>query len=746
MQRSVTYLLTAALSAALAGTLSAQSNTVPGLDGRLDSVDSLTYWGRRGAAYPGGEIGMSMGNTMCNPGTVNIPWQAAMQPNHPKFGFLIARESGGRMVQISDYGYCKHAFVSTNGNGSCGTCQNPGTGSLMGVNCSDTYGSFNNAGRDQLGPATELDPWLGTWAPVGSYFDVGDPQTGTGPADGNRSLITSGFDEVKNRVTVKESDLLVAGARYFFGIHLMHQGEAVANRGDNLASRGFAPAWDGTQWTIGGSSIGQVHGSILQHWQGATLAMAGNGGDDGRFVVAVVVTTLGGGMYHYEYAVHNIDNNRGGASFRIPVTAGATTTNFGFRDIDSDALNEWGAARVGNEIVFAAAANNPLNWNSIYNFWFDCDIAPGNGSVLIDEARVGSGLLTVAVGCRAPNGLPDASAVTVGTGCGGSWCNTLAFYETFPGSPDLANSGLSMTLNGGSYQVSDGAGSYVAPTAASTNLNLGDDTGTTINLPFALPILGGSTTTLWVCSNGFVTVGNGGASYTPSAAGMLGGPVGWYPLWKDLNPAAAGSGGVFVDSSAAGVRITWQDVYVYGTTSPNTFQLQFLPNGTVHYLWQSLSGTSGTLVGWTAAGAPDPGPRDISATRATGWNVCSSLVPNLALSISNRPLLGTTVQFTTSNIPAGSPFGAVLLNLGEQSPPQDLGSIGMSGCWGYVVSAGASTMLFLAPGPSQVTPYGIVNNAAFLGLSLTAQSFTFSPPLTPLGAISSNGIALILGV
>jgi hypothetical protein len=179
---------------------------------------------------------MAMLNEMCNPGTVTIPWQAAMQPNHPKFGFLIVRVVGDRIEQISDRSFVKHAFTSTNYSGSCGTCQNPGTGSVMGINCADTYGAGNNADRTWLGPAPEIDPWLGTWNPIGSYFDIGDPAQSGGlvlPPDGVRSLNTSGFDNVKNRVTVQEPDLLTAGAAYFYGIHLIHQGEAVANRGDN---------------------------------------------------------------------------------------------------------------------------------------------------------------------------------------------------------------------------------------------------------------------------------------------------------------------------------------------------------------------------------------------------------------------------------------------------------------------------------------------------------------------------------
>ena len=40
--------------AALAAGMAAQSNTVTGLDGRLTVVDNLTYYGRRGSAYPNG--------------------------------------------------------------------------------------------------------------------------------------------------------------------------------------------------------------------------------------------------------------------------------------------------------------------------------------------------------------------------------------------------------------------------------------------------------------------------------------------------------------------------------------------------------------------------------------------------------------------------------------------------------------------------------------------------------------------
>ena len=346
--------------AALSCSLVAQSNVVPGLDGKLEILNDITYWGRRGAAHPNGEAGLSMRNTMCNPGTVSIPWYAQMAENHPKFGFIITRLSNDRMEQISDRSYCKHAFTSASTSGACGPCNGIG-GNLMGVTCSDTYTAGHNAGRGNLGPPSEINPWLGTWPAQGSYFDQGDPNVGApGNNDGVQSPINVGSDAVKNRVTIKESDMLVAGAQYFYGIQLIHQGEAVAARWDNIKSRGFQPTWTGSGWNVVNTAIGETFGSILQHWPGSEVNSGGNGNDDGRFFVACKVTSLGGGNYHYEYAVHNVDNSRAGATLRIPIDASATASNFTFGDIDGNALNEWTSARVGNQIVFTAPANNPL--------------------------------------------------------------------------------------------------------------------------------------------------------------------------------------------------------------------------------------------------------------------------------------------------------------------------------------------------------------------------------------------------
>ncbi|MGE3171721.1 MAG: lamin tail domain-containing protein [Planctomycetota bacterium] len=374
----------------------------------MTTITGTTYFGRRGAPFPNGEAALGFRIDYCNTGSVGIPVQAAMAANHPFVAVMVARESAGRMLQISDRSFCFHQFLALNGPSPCGPCSG-GTGTLIGPACSEALSSGNLGNRFWLGPATEIDPWRGDWSPVGSYFDRGDPDTGSPQnADGIRSTINI-TDPVTNRLIVRETELQTAGS-YYVATQLVVRGEAAANRGDNIAFRQFTPTWTGTSWQVPTGSSPTQNGTVLTAWSGASVGTGRNGNDDGTFAVGVKTTDLGGGNYHYEYAVHNIDNARGGASLRIPVPASSIVGNMSFRDIDANALNNWIGTHVGNEVVFTAPPSNPLDWNSIYNFGFDCNRSPGGGSVAIDQARIGPGALSVAVPARIPTG------ATVSTG------------------------------------------------------------------------------------------------------------------------------------------------------------------------------------------------------------------------------------------------------------------------------------------------------------------------------------------
>lgn len=483
---------------AVVGNVAAQSNSRgAGYDAQLSEISSARAWGRRGAAYPNGQVGVSFQNQLCNPGTINIEWRAPMLPDHPKFGFLVARTENGRIVQISDWSYCKHAFYALSSPSVCGgTCQST-NGSQLGVSCSDIYSNSNNGSRTYLGPPSEIDPWLGTWNPVGSYFDVGDPATGTGAADGVRSLNTTGFDAVKNRVTINEQSLVGATAgSLFFQIFVICEGEPVANRDDNLRSRPFTLTWGGTSWTAATTGT-STYGSVLSRWTGATSAQGQNGNDDGRFEVAVKVSGPVDGRWHYEYAVLNIDNSRGGAAFRLPLCQGATVSNLGFRDIDQDPLNNWTAAVQGSELVWSTGSN-AQNWNQLFNFWFDSDVAPVAGNATIDQARIGAGANAVLVATQVPGLQP---AVVLGAGCG-----TPSFELRANGVPSAGNAAFALDVFG-----APNSGLFAFYSFASANL----------------PIAAGCTqylNTSLIGTHGFVFTDGAGRASIP-----LGVPAGFAP-------------------------------------------------------------------------------------------------------------------------------------------------------------------------------------------------------------------------
>lgn len=411
-----------ALSALASGDLLAQANVVPGRDIMLENTTTISRY-RRTGTYPNGVQAIGTRTICCNPGVGAIPFQAAMNPNHGFIHYIIAREANGRLVQISNYAWVKHTFGSNNDPSTCGTCVNQATSSFVEPGCNDTYVASQAVDHFNLGPPGEVDPWLGTWDPVCSHFDRGNPPVAPAQqCDGIRSLTSSQATTLNTQIgdamRLYDDDLVVAGATFWYQSGYLIPGEADALRGNNIGSRQFTPTWSaGTgQWTLADGTNFQS-GTVLQRWTGATINSAANGPDDGRYYVAVKVTGPVDGRYHYEYAVHNRDNKRGMGAFRIPVCAEAQVANFGFHDVDRNAITDWTAAKVGAEIVFQTNAvnPNPLRWNAIYNFWFDCDAAPQTGAVLLDQYDIGPGALTLNVTSTTPSGLWNQN---LGAGCG----------------------------------------------------------------------------------------------------------------------------------------------------------------------------------------------------------------------------------------------------------------------------------------------------------------------------------------
>ncbi|HET6203552.1 MAG TPA: hypothetical protein VFI25_12200 [Planctomycetota bacterium] len=448
-----------AASLLLAPAAPAQPSVLPGLDVACSNVTSLQALARTGT-FPNGLNGLAMSTTCCNPGSVNVPFTAAMSAAHPFISFLLVRESAGRLVQISDASYCKHTFGSSNAPGACGPPCAGGSSANLVVGCFDTYGAGTNGDHYWLGPPSEINPWTGAWNPVCSHFDRGEPAVAPpNDCNGIRSLTTVQAAAlntgVNHRIRVLDGDLALPAASFYFQAQYVVIGEAEAKRDDpsfplgaNLGSKAFTPVWNGSSWTFGtGATL--LAGSVLKRWSGATVTSGVNGlpssPDDGRVYVGAKVTgPFPNGTYHYEYAFHNRDNSRGVSAIRIPLCAEASFGNAGFRDIDADAGNDWSAVRNPTEVV-VSTATNPLLWNTIYNFWFESDAAPASGSSLtLDEFLAGPGASSFAVPASTPTGLYNLS---LGPGCGVPSAPSLAATGT-PGRATLGNATFGLLTTG----------------------------------------------------------------------------------------------------------------------------------------------------------------------------------------------------------------------------------------------------------------------------------------------------------
>lgn len=730
--------------AVLATPVLAQSNAVPGLDIRMYDLTDINFNGSRGTA-PNSEAGFSVGHSWCNTGTVNLPWQSqsggVMVDQYPRITFLLARENGGRFVQVCGRSYCKHSPTAFNfSTGPCAPCTAAG-GSFFYVGCSDTYGSGTNASQFYLGPTEEIDPWLGTWPPAGSYFDRGDPPVaGSAAVDSVRSLNTAGFDQVKNRITVRESELL-PNSNYYAQVYACVQGEPGTARGNNAASRRVSISGVPGNW-VASATGSSVVGPLVAQWPGATSHTGGNGNDEGRFAVAVKVTGPVAGLWHYEYAIQNLDNNRGGASFRIPVAPGAIVQNAGFRDIDTDPLNDWTFAHTANEIAFSASGTNSLDWNTIYNCWFDCSVQPGAGSMTIAQARPGTGALEVQVPADSPSGLSYAQKFAIGSSCG--TCQG-SFYQQFANSGlfDLGGRSMTLTPSGNAYTVTGSTVAFVP--AAGTNLGLVLNAQANVTLPFALPYPGGSTTSLQVNTSGYVTAQSHPVQLVPTVTALLQGVPRWAAAWTILQPQAGGAN-VWFDATPARAIVTWNAMPMVGGTAPSTFQLQFFPSGVVHVVWQNVAASSfATMTGWSAGGGHrDPGSIDLSTTLSSPLVLCGPSFDGLSLGADANPVLGTTLNWQIGGIPAGTTVGLLLRSVQQATPPIDLTSAGMPGCFQYLIAPDAA--FFTSSGATAQVAQSVPNSVALVGVSLVGQSAIYLPNLTQLGFVASNGYVLTVGL
>jgi hypothetical protein len=220
---------------------------------------------------------------------------------------------------------------------------------------------------------------------------------------------------VEHRVVVDDGELAHPGATYLYeGVYYVADDDSLYN---NIGWRETTMAWTGTVWDfddVNPLQLAPNPGPVVATWGDLTSSGA-VAADDGEVWLSVQVTDLGGGSWHYEYALYNRTSARGIHSFSVPVGP-AVLSNVGLRDLDTDAGNDWTVTQAGGQITWATDdhATDPdapaLEYQSMFNFRFDADVDAVSASAALAIFAPGIGT-SVSLGTLAP----AAGAVAVAT-------------------------------------------------------------------------------------------------------------------------------------------------------------------------------------------------------------------------------------------------------------------------------------------------------------------------------------------
>jgi hypothetical protein len=440
--------------------------------GDLNGMDS---YGQAGGIYA-----YSVGTTSCNIGSLWLNWFADTN-QHPVIGQSFYRIKNGRFEQIG-VSWLKHGFYALSGNLCFNNCQ-PTDGTHLGVHCSDPYDAGLN-GSQGNGPRSEVNASTG-------YFPF--PYLLNPPTP----LV------IDRRIQCASADVnptLNAGAIYYAeGQYVTPDDAAAGNKNNNASCRRivFTNAPANYPATFSGGTIQQSPAILM--WQVHDASVVTNTVDipnDGRFIVAKKVTSIGGGSFHYEFAVHNLNSDRSGRGFTVNFPVGTTISNPGFHFVPSHSGEVWSNTPWTNTIngntvnwVTQTAQQN-LNANAIrfgqtYNFWFDATAGADTGS---------------AIELFKPEPCPADPVVTPSTGY---LLNTAAPFDN--------------------------------PAIVGANGPSGDDNQATVPIGFTFNYYGTNYTTLSICTNGFLQFNGSSVEWSNSCLPSVGTPnavIAGY--WDDL--------------------------------------------------------------------------------------------------------------------------------------------------------------------------------------------------------------------
>ncbi len=334
--------------------------------------------------------GYSVGTHVVNVGDEEMPWVAETN-QHPVIAQHMYRMTNTRIEQIG-ISWVKHGFGSLAWDlFNCG-CVDPADPEMIGIGCSDPYTAGLNGdqagwrGIAGLGPRSDVNATLGAFDfPYESQGQYGDA--------------------IFKRLQVKTSDLdpdLNPKAQYFVEGQYVTPHDAQAGNGANsVAHRPVQPTTFNNGWDLQFTGDTVPGLPAIYAWQAAfsdvELSMFEIPFDSqsysGTMVIACRVTEKNEG-WHYEYALHNINSNRGVSAIHIPHQSGVASNTY-FHKAPSHSGEPYSNAPWSFELVdgVLSAATEPwdvdlnanaLRWGTMVNIAFDSPLPPQAGDVEVE--------------------------------------------------------------------------------------------------------------------------------------------------------------------------------------------------------------------------------------------------------------------------------------------------------------------------------------------------------------------------
>jgi hypothetical protein len=326
----------------------------------------------------------------------------------------------------------------------------------------------------------------------------------------------------------------------------------------------------------GAGATVREHPAIMA-WTSATVNQIQPApGTDGIWFMGYKVTNPTTGVWHYEYALYNQNLDRAIQSFSVPVGPGVNISNIGFHappqhpgfahdGTQGDAgysSTTWNVTQDASSITwssetFAQNQNaNAIRFGTLYNFRFDADQPPNPTNAMVGYFKTGSPTF---VGVQAAGNVPLPSPTPTPT------ASPTPTATITPTPTPIPCAGLTI------IQIS---GSIVPGTVDIGNH--GDDTVTTIALPFPFTLYDQTFTSINLSSNG-------NAQFTTTDTTFSNQCLPWtthnytiYPYWDDLYLVNSGFG-IFTSISGTApnriFNIEWRAQYFPGSGNAN-FELR----------------------------------------------------------------------------------------------------------------------------------------------------------------------------